>query len=79
MKNIQLRQWLKDNGVTQEEAARATGYTVNYVNAVVNGRYPLSGDAILKFVEVYPATAVFLLPQPVVKSLMSNGLVGCDC
>ena len=72
MENAQLWQWLKDQGITQEKAARETGYTVNYLNAVLLGRQPLTPAARFRFVETYPETAAFLLPSPVVSSLTAN-------
>ena len=68
----QLWQWLKDQGISQEEAARATGYTVNYINAVLRGVHPLNGNVILKFAEKYPESAHFLLPDRVVKTLVAH-------
>ena len=70
--HAQLWQWLKDNGITQEEAARATGYTVNYLSSVLRGVVPLTGNVIIRIANVYPETALFLLPDRVVKSLMPN-------
>lgn len=67
-----LWQYLKDNGITQEEAARATGYTLNYINSVLNGRAPLNAAVREAFMLVYPDTAAFLLPRPIVESLTSN-------
>ena len=67
-----LRQWLRENRISQEEAARATGYTANYLNAVLRGVHPLNGNVILKFAETYPDTAPFLLPDRVVKSLVAH-------
>ena len=71
MANAQLFQWLKENGITQEEAARATGYTLNYLNAVLKGRYPLTPAVTLAFVQAYPATASFLLPASNEETLVS--------
>ena len=69
-----LWQWLKDAGITQEEAARACGYTVNYVNAVLNGREELTPGFRLRVMAVFPATAQFLLPAEVVAELGSAGV-----
>jgi transcriptional regulator with XRE-family HTH domain len=70
--HAQLWQWLKDQGITQEEAARATGYTVNYLSSVLRGAVPLTGNVIIRIANVYPETSRFLLPDRVVKSLVST-------
>ena len=62
MARAQLWQWLKDQGITQEEAARTLGYTLNYLNSVLTGRKPLSPAVKMRFIEEYPETAAFLLP-----------------
>jgi len=63
MSRSQLWQYLKDNGITQEQAARQLGYTLNYVSGVLTGRKPLTDAVKFRFVEVYPETAAFLLPH----------------
>ena len=70
----QLYRWLKDNGITQEQAARKVGYTLNYLNSVLTGRSELTDAVIWRFLTVYPETASFLLPSGVVESLKANGL-----
>ena len=62
MARSQLWQYLKDNGITQEQAARALGYTTNYTSGVLVGRHRLTRAVKMAFLEVYPETAVFLLP-----------------
>lgn len=59
----QLWQYLKDNGITQAEAAHKMGYTVNYLNNILNGNMPLTRSAKMAFIQTYPKTAAFLLPQ----------------
>lgn len=64
MARSQLWQWLKDNGISQEQAARSVGFTVNYVNSMLRGHAPLSDSARLRFIEAYPETVAFLLRVP---------------
>ena len=63
MYRIKLWNWLRDNGIAQEQAARATGLTHAYVNSILKGRMPFTDSVRLKFIETYPQTATFLL-QP---------------
>lgn len=63
MSRSQLWQYLKDNGITQEEAAERLGYNLNYLNGVLVGRRALTDGVRFRFVECYPETAVFLLPH----------------
>ena len=72
MENAQLWQYLKDNGISQEEAARKIGYTLNYLNSVLKGRAPLNASVKEAFMLAYPETAAFLLPATVVESLTAN-------
>lgn len=67
-----LWKWLKVRGISQEEAARATGYSLNYIGSVLRGTYPLTGAVTYKFIETYPETAPFLLPDHVVKSVVAH-------
>ena len=62
MARAQLWQYLKDAGITQEQAARRLGYTLNYLNSVLTGRKPLTPAVKMRFIEEFPETAEFLLP-----------------
>jgi plasmid maintenance system antidote protein VapI len=58
----QLWQYLKDNGVKQQDAACAVGYSLNYVNSLLTGRLPLTPAVQFRFMAAYPETAAFLMP-----------------
>lgn len=75
MVRIQLWQWLKDKGITQEQAAHAMGYTLNYTNAVLTGREPLTRAIKMAFIETFPETANFLLPAPIAKTVASHDVI----
>lgn len=62
MSRSQLWQYLKDNGVKQQEAACAVGYSLNYVNSILTGRLPLTPAVQFRFMAAYPDTATFLMP-----------------
>ena len=62
MARSQLWQFLKDRGITQEQAAHALGYTTNYTSGVLTGRHRLTRAVKMAFLETYPETAAFLLP-----------------
>ena len=63
MSRAQLWHYLKDNGISQEQAARRLGFSHAYVNRVLTGRSPLTDAVKFRFVECYPETAAFLLPH----------------
>jgi plasmid maintenance system antidote protein VapI len=63
MQHTALWQWLKDNGITQAEAAEATGYARSHISAILNGHYHLTPAVKLAFAKAYPETAMFLLPE----------------
>lgn len=73
MENARVWQYLKDHGITQAEAAEATGYTPMHMNAILCGRAEFTDKARVRFVRAYPETAVFLLPEAVAKTTDSNG------
>lgn len=65
MSRSQLWHYLKDKGITQEQAARKLGFTHAYVNRVLTGAAPLTDAVKFRFVQHYPETAAFLLPEMV--------------
>lgn len=62
MSRSKLWSYLKDNGVRQQEAARAVGYSLNYVNSLLTGRLPMTAAVKFRFMAAYPDTAAFLMP-----------------
>lgn len=69
MANAQLYQYFKDGGHTLSEVAHKTRYEYTYIVALLNGTKPLTDAARLRFVEAFPETARFLLPQAVINEL----------
>lgn len=67
MARSQLWQYFKDKGITQAEIAQKTGFTLIYINGMLNGRYPLSAGLTLAILQAYPETARFLMPGFVVE------------
>ena len=61
VENAQLWSWFKDEGITLEDIAEATGYTVRYVLDLLEGRHPLNNRARFAIIEAFPATADLLL------------------
>ena len=61
MENAQLWSYFKDHGVTLEDIAEATGYTVRYVLDLLEGRHPLNNRARFAIMEAFPGTAELLL------------------
>jgi transcriptional regulator with XRE-family HTH domain len=64
MNNAQLYQHFKDNGITLEEIAEKTGYSLMYLLNMLQGHEPLTDSARFKFIRAYPKTAAFLVHQP---------------
>ena len=63
MVNTQLWQWLRDNKITQQEAAYKMGFTVNYLSAILAGKRPFTRSVKMAFIEVFPETTSILLPE----------------
>ena len=74
MARAQLYQFLKDEGLTVKEVAERTGYNYTYVSELLNGKTPLSASARLRFIEAFPATALFLLPDSVLSAANSEAV-----
>ena len=62
MPNSQLWRFLRNRGISQKRAARATSYSLSHINSVLTGRLPLTRAVRFAFLETYPETAAFLLP-----------------
>ena len=61
MARAQLYQYFKDQGISPQQVADATGYTYNYVIELLRGTEPLTDAARFRFLKAYPPTARFLL------------------
>lgn len=65
MSAAQLFQYLKDNGIPIEEAAKKTDYAPLYVTYLVRGYTALNDKVRFRFIQAFPETAAFLLqPAP---------------
>ena len=61
MEAAQLWSFFKDEGITLEDIAAATGYKIRYILNLLEGRTPLSDRAKFRIIEAYPATGTFLM------------------
>ena len=61
MTRAQLFQFFKDNGITTEELAEKTGYAPLYIANVLYGSAVLNDRMRFRIMQVFPATADFLL------------------
>lgn len=62
--NAQLWQFFKDGGITVEDIAEKTGYTLVYIVNLMQGRAPVGDRAKFRIVKAFPDTAAFLLNSP---------------
>ena len=76
MEAAQLWSYFKNEGITLEDIASDTGYSVRYVLDVLEGRHPLSDRTKFRIIDSFPETAAFLLnggtPQPAPDALAES-------
>ena len=63
IRNAQLWQFLKDEGITLDEVSQKTGYSLMYLLNMLKGHEVLNDKAKFRFIQAFPETANFLLEQ----------------
>ena len=52
LRGADIRQWRKDNGLNQEEAAQALGIAREWLSRIENERSPVSAEIYLRLIEL---------------------------
>ena len=61
--NAALQSHFKHSGITLEDIAEKTGYSLQYILNMMNGHEPVTSAAKWRFINAFPATAPLLTPQ----------------
>ena len=56
-----LWQWFRERNIAGTEIAAKTGYALNHVYALLNGRYPMNKSAMFRLMAIFPDLPLALL------------------